>query len=627
MVDCQPVLRRVAPRRGRDIVAASLRDAIPLAERAAYGAADSGLGETGLRGWGAWLCVFVGLALLDHGQVRGADDETPPAGVFLFDTGVLSAQPLTAAALRAKSGWLQLPEDETEHAFRGDAVLLNDKLAAVLRTKGGGVELFSMTPSGYEPRTTLIPLAAGGAAPSAASGLKIKILENNLGAVMLEASLATSDGTRMSLQCQLAVGQSILEIRPAAGMARLRLQMASRYVVIPDFFGDDMVFTPSTLPRQRIILPAENFFLTPLADGAAMLMCVSSARMQNAEALITQTGERRSFAGCEVDCVPGKSVWVAALDGSGLWHEQPADLRADIVLDWQPPFPAKWRADFAGDEGFAQSWYFLGGQGTDADIPIPAGQVCPCRIDGRRAVVHSQLVVRGPAGLPPHPLLVYPLDRSRATPLTAFCPTDVLRNTLGVGPCQYILQTEGLQSDTNPTPDNVMTWIEKQIVRKRHKKSAEEIRDLVQQMTQHVDHVAERIQRYAKLGHDVQQRCTEAETSSSLRAAAAALQPIAAGIQSEATAAEVTAVPQRVRGLAAQIAALTDQTDPLAECQRLGADLRTLGAAQDRVLANSRMEARWLRARAKMLAADEPATATWTQRAQHLVDAALQDKR
>jgi len=610
------------------IVDASLRDAIPLAERAAYGDANSGLGETGLRGWGAWLCVFVVLTLLDRGPVRGADDETPPAGAFLFDTGVLSAQPLTAAALRAKSGWLQLPEDETEHAFRGDAVLLNDKLAAVLRTKGGGVDLFSITPAGgYEPRTTLIPLAAGGAAPSAASGLKIKILENNLGAVMLEASLATSDGTRMSLQCQLAVGQSILEIRPAAGVARLRLQMAPRYVVIPDFFGDDMVFTPSTLPRQRIILPAENFFLTPLADGAAMLMCVSSARVQNAEALITQTGERRSFAGCEVDCVPGKSLWVASLDGSWLWHEQPADLRADIVLDWQPPFPAKWRADFAGDEGFAQSWYFLGGQGTDEDIPIPAGQVCPCRIDGRRAVVHSQLVVRGPAGLPPHPLLVYPLDRSRATPLTAFCPTDVLRNTLGVGPCQYILQTEGLQSDTNPTPDNVMTWIEKQIVRKRHKKSAEEIRDLVQQMTQHVDHVAERIQRYAKLGHDVQQRCTEAEASSSLRAAAAALQPIAAGIQSEATAAEVTAVPQRVRGLAAQVAALTDQTDPLAECQRLGADLRTLGATQDRVLANSRMEARWLRARAKMLAADEPATATWTQRTQHLVDAALQDKR
>jgi len=582
--------------------------------------------ETGLRGWGNWLCVFVVLTLLDHGQVRGADDESAPTGVFLCDTGAFAAQPLSPAALRAQRGWLRVAEDETEHAFRGDAVLLNDKLAAVLRTKAAGIDLFSITPAGgYEPRTTLIPLAAGGSVPAALSGLKI--VENNLGAVVLEASFATSDGTRMSLPCQLAVGQSILEVRPAAGVARLRLQMAPRYVVIPDFFGDDMVFTPHTLPRQRIILPAENFFLTPLADGAAMLMCVSSARMQNAETLITQTGERRSFAGCEVDCVPGKSVWVASIDGSGLWHEQPADLRADIVLDWQPPFPAKWRADFTGAEGFAQSWYFLGGQGTDEDIPVPAGQVCPCRIDGRRAVVHSQLVVRGPAGLPPHPLLVYPLDRSRATPLTAFCPTDVLRNTLGVGPCQYILQAEGLQSDTNPTPDNVMTWIEKQIARKRHKKSAEEIRDLVQQMTQHVDHVAERIQRYAKLGHDVQQLCTEAEANDSLRAAAAALQPIAAGIQSEATAAEVTAVPQRVKKLAAQLAALTNQTNPLAECRRLGADLRSLGAAQDRVLADSRMEARWLRARAKMLAADQPATATWTQRTQHLVDAALQDKR
>ena len=192
---------------------------------------------------GRFVCALAVWVVLS-GQVRGADDEPASAGVCLFDTGIPSAQPLTPAALRARQGWLRLPEDETTHRFRGDAVLLNDKLAAVLRTKAAGIDVFSITPAGYEQRTTLIPLAARGSVPTALSGFKI--LENNPGAVMMEAAFAAGDGTRMALQCQLSVGQSIFEIRPIAGVARLRLQTASRYVVIPDFFGDDMVFTPDT---------------------------------------------------------------------------------------------------------------------------------------------------------------------------------------------------------------------------------------------------------------------------------------------------------------------------------------------------------------------------------------------
>ena len=436
------------------------------------------------------------------GQVHAADDESASAGVCLFDTGVPSAQSLSPAALRAKQAWVQMPEDETAHRFRGDVVLLNDKLAAVLRTKAAGFDVLSLTPAGYEPRATLIPLAARGSVSAALSG--VKILENNPGGVTLEAAFQAGDGTQMALQCQLSVGQSILEIRPTAGVARLRLQAASRYVLIPDFFGDDMVFTPETLLRERITLPTENLFLTPLDGGAAMLMCVSSTRMRNAEAIVAGTDGRRSFAGCEVDCVTGKSFWLASIDAAGLWHDRPlpaADLQADFVLDWKPPFPAKWRADLVGPTGDARSWYFLGGQGPDEELSSLAAPGCPCRIDGQRAVVHGPLAADAASGWTfPRPLLVYPMDRSRATPLTAFCPTDVLRNTLGVGPCQYILQTEGLQTDANPTPDNVMTWIEKQIVRKRQKKSADEIREMVQQMTQHVGHVAERVQRVCRPG-------------------------------------------------------------------------------------------------------------------------------
>jgi hypothetical protein len=144
-------------------------------------------------------------------------------------------------------------------------------------------------------------------------------------------------------------------------------------------------------------------------------------------------------------------------------------------------------------------------------------------------------------------------------------------------------------------------------------------------MVQHVGHVTERLQRYADLGRDVQKLCAAGAAGDSLRTAAAALKPIAASLQQHATAPDVTAAPQRAQQLAVQVTGLVDQASPLAECQRLGAELRSVGAAQDRALANGRMAARWLRARAKMLAADDPAAAGWTQQVQDLVDAALPD--
>ena len=100
------------------------------------------------------------------------------------------------------------------------------------------------------------------------------------------------------------------------------------------------------------------------------------------------------------------------------------------------------------------------------------------------------------------------MDRSQATPLTTFTPIDILRNTLGVGPCQYILQTEGLASDANPTPDNVMTWVEKQFSRKKEKKAADEIRERLAQMVEHVGQAQARIDQYRRMFAEVRRSAT-----------------------------------------------------------------------------------------------------------------------
>ena len=39
--------------------------------------------------------------------------------------------------------------------------------------------------------------------------------------------------------------------------------------------------------------------------------------------------------------------------------------------------------------------------------------------------------------------MIYPINRCRETPLEEFTVVDVVRATLGVGPCEYILDVEG----------------------------------------------------------------------------------------------------------------------------------------------------------------------------------------
>ena len=108
------------------------------------------------------------------------------------------------------------------------------------------------------------------------------------------------------------------------------------------------------------------------------------------------------------------------------------------------------------------------------------------------------------AGWASRSIIVYPIDRTRATPLDVFCPIDILRATLGVGPCQYILQTEGLSSENNPTPDNVMTWVEKQFSKKQ-KKEADEVRRQLDAMVGHTRQADARLDQYAGLAHSVKQ--------------------------------------------------------------------------------------------------------------------------
>ena len=155
----------------------------------------------------------------------------------------------------------------------------------------------------------------------------------------------------------------MIRMTAGAGAERLFVWSTTRYVVVPDFFGNDMVFDAETCDLPRFGLPSESFLLNLLTGGDAMTMCVWRSPKQQAHAILTGEGPARRILGCEIEGVRDPPLWVAFLEAPAIWHERPVsppDVATDVALDWRRPFPAEWRADFVRSDGFAQSTGNLG---------------------------------------------------------------------------------------------------------------------------------------------------------------------------------------------------------------------------------------------------------------------------
>ena len=562
----------------------------------------------------AGLGLLLGAAASRAAAPRAGAREPAGPCVYLFDTLSASADPLGGKALLERPGWTAPAEDDLTHRFKGDAVFLNDKLVVVLRAKGGGAEVYARAEGGCKLRAVLSPLSAAGDAGEGLSSLRI--IENNPGAVMLDAAYRTAGGRHttppqasgVAVKYRLTAGQISLEARAGEGAGRLRVGGSSRCVIVPDFFCDDMVFDAEAFEGERLGLPAENLFLSLADDGNAMLMCVWQSGRQEAAALFSQRRGRRVISGCEIQCARDKAIWVAVMEGRGIWQERavsPEEARGGLVADWKLPFAAKWRADLVRDRGLAESWTFrAAGEG-----PSEAGAGDACyRPESGRAVVRlppclpaarTQPAAQGrasrPPALPTRFIIVYPIDRSQETPLTTFCPTDVMRNSLGVGPCQYILETEGLSSQTDATSDQVTTWVEKQFAGKKEKDSAEEMKERLKQMTDHVARAQARIQQYVDLVREARAVCAGRGQDKGVSPAVRNVQAILGGVErSIAEELPATQPPETPAQLASRIVALIGGDDPLPECRIIAARLRAIGSAQDRMLSRCRMSVRWL---------------------------------
>jgi len=409
-----------------------------------------------------------------------------------------------------------------------------------------------------------------------------RTVENGPSAVLVEAVFRAADGAAGSLKYRLTTGQGLVELRAGENVRQAWIDAAAAWAVVPDFFGDDAVLGPALTTGATVGVPAENFFLTLADQGRAMLMCVWPSAQQRAELLFSAAAPR-AITGFRIDLPPkaDQAMWLALLEGQGLWQERTVERDARVVFGGEMTFPAKWRGDVVGRGVLTTSWNLFG---ADDEERAPEKTACPCP-RGVEALRADEEVGR----LHAKRLLLYPIDRSRATPLTMFCPIDVLRNTLGVGPCQYILQTEGLASETNPTPDNVMKWVEQQFNKKKERRAADEIRALLEQMAEHVGHAQQRVARYAASGAELR----------ALLPAASPMRDSVDYLERAVGAAAREDARTKATQLSTQVLNLIGREGAAVECRRLGVEIRGVGAAQDAAMARARMALRWLREQAR----------------------------
>jgi hypothetical protein len=399
--------------------------------------------------------------------------------VSAWDTGTASPEPLAPPAIERKEGWKRIASGEEP---AGDLVVTNGRLAAAARRQGTGIELYSLGLGRPVFRARLVP--PGG------PGLERRSLsEITRGAASFEVAGKGAAPVRL----RLAKGDPFVATEASGGA--LRVECPSRFVLLPDFFADDLLFDARRVPLDRLELPSENFLLHFAGRGDAIVMDVFENREQEIRVTLAGKGEERAITGSEIDYgKKGGKIWVAVLEGEGTWHALdvgPADKKQILPLDWRMRFPAQWRADFTRSDGLTDSWDILlpekegdgfvkpswlaqdGGLSersktstgeVDRDAYKAGGpaseRLGPDRKRWTTVLSHFQYPVwtdRDRKGwLQPidnkrlafdGPVVLFPMNRLGDTPVEEYTPVDLVRATLGVGPCQYILDVEGQKQE------------------------------------------------------------------------------------------------------------------------------------------------------------------------------------
>src|SRR5207302_4506854 len=111
---------------------------------------------------------------------------------------------LAPAALAGQNDWTAIPPGERADSFKGDAILSNGRIVAVLRSQDSAVDVHAVTKGRAVPRLRLRLLTAAG--EPAARLERVAVVENTRGSAALEATYATANGAQVTARFRIKRG-------------------------------------------------------------------------------------------------------------------------------------------------------------------------------------------------------------------------------------------------------------------------------------------------------------------------------------------------------------------------------------------------------------------------------------
>ncbi len=480
----------------------------------------------------------------------------------------------------------------------------------------------------------LSPLARDGAISLAS----INVAKNTPGAGSLDAVLKTPGGKEAAVRFELQVGQVVIRTEPRGDVTGLRVTAPCRFAILPDFFADDIAVDAAELPVARAELPSENFLLHMVGNGDAIVMAVWTQRQEDVRVITSGEGKDRLIQASEIPYGKNGTISVALMETPGIWHWRDvakADADKVIPLDWKAPYAAQWRMDWRQDDGLTDSWEMLAqrpdgnyirhdwfGQSDAYGTPdwmkpdrkrwttVLGSFQYPCWIDkagqGYIQPLKKPGKFQGPA-------IVYPVNRVSDTPLSAFTFTDIVRDTLGVGPCQYILDIEGQKKKSEGIPTcATRTKLNGIYAAGQQKQKHAEVDRALDDVLAFIRHIRGRIEAYATFGHQTlayldEQKKAHGELDKFFTEMQTTIGRIDAAIVRRQKNIQTPEFAAKLVDEFRTTVVDYDGADALDKCKKITAGFVQIGGDQDELVGECRLAVKILRQCAALAMAIDPA--------------------
>lgn len=339
-----------------------------------------------------------------------------------------------------------------EYAFRGDAVVENQRVLAVLSGTQGTLVLFSKTDAGTSGDSTRVK------SPIVTKILELRLADSKSPALSAAAELTIVRDSEDEVAVQIAFGSSpkskvlvdvdrtqIVSVTPSAEQSQFVVQAPLAYAVAPAFIGDDLIFGPQAPgPTDSLAVPAENLLLGLLqGEGTEFVMTWPKGQQRVELVLSPEADGRRGIDSIKFDSA-GESFYLAPLDAPGIWHQEtlkPGLLEKDVAIKWHRPFEARWKTQLY-EEALRTTFAFRQAKG-EIWRGVAGSYQYPVWFEGDTAFYHLSKKVP-----PKGESLVYFLE-GQGTPVSILTPADILKATVGRPLADTILDAPGRKLRTH----------------------------------------------------------------------------------------------------------------------------------------------------------------------------------